>query len=245
MIALFATVAVVVGAMTSEVLAQAGAFPRAARARQAISPNAPPEAPNAASAFGSALIACDKDAGGAADQIALPGIKGDMKLDKCYRGRDHLVCNVNVLTKEATALSQEFGQIIEAGYPDKGNINAVCAIQPEGLGSDMKRANEFTNRFRALKAAYATRMGCTGRIQQQLREVTLPDMTQAPDVLKSMVDSIEDDSKALVALQGQVADLATKIEASDKAMATIQKIYVAVCPKDRKSVANAAEGSKQ
>ena len=163
-IVLSATAAVVVGAMTSEVSAQ-GAFSRGARARQAISTDAAPEAPNAGSAFGSALIACDKEAGAAPDQIALPGIKGDMKLDKCYRGRDHLVCNVNVLTKEATALSQEFGKVIDAGYPDKGNIGAVCAIQPDDLGSDMKRANEFTNRFRALKAAYTARMSCTGRIQ--------------------------------------------------------------------------------
>lgn len=246
MIALFATTAIISGAMTVEVSAQAGpgAYSRA-RARQVVRPDAPLEAPNAGSAFGSALIACDKDAQAAADQIALPGLKGDLKLDKCYRGRDHLMCNLNVLTKEATFLSQEFGQIIEAGYPDKGNIGAVCAIKPEGLGSDMKRANEFTNRYRALKAAYTARMSCTGRIQQQLREVTLPDMTQAPDVLKSIVDSIEGDSKDLVALQVQVGDLASKIDASEKAMATIQKVYVAVCPKDGKSVTAAEAGSKQ
>jgi hypothetical protein len=254
-IALFATTAIIVGAMTSDVSAQASASSsaqasassRAARARQPVRPVAvvPEQAPNAASAFGSALLACDKDAGVAADAIALPGVKGDLKLDKCYRGRDHLVCNLNVLTKEATALSQEFSKIIDAGYPDLGNISAVCAIKLDNLGSDMSRANEFTNRFRALKAAYTARMSCTGRIQQQLREVTLPDMTQAPDVLKSMVDGIEGDSKELVALQAQVADLATKIEASERAMATIQKVSVAVCPKDRQSVANAEEGSKQ
>jgi hypothetical protein len=262
-IALFATTAIIVGAVTSDVSAQAGASSpaqaaasspaqaaassHAARAKQPVRPVAVAleQAPNAASAFGSALLACDKDAGAAADAIALPGVKGDLKLDKCYRGRDHLLCNLNVLTKEATALSQEFSKIIDAGYPDLGNISAVCAIKPDNLGSDMSRANEFTNRFRALKAAYTARMSCTGRIQQQLREVTLPDMTQAPDVLKSMVDGIEGDSKELVALQAQVADLATKIEASEKAMMTIQKVSVAVCPKDRTSVANAEEGSKQ
>jgi hypothetical protein len=262
-IALFATTAIIISAMTSDVSAQpgasspvqagasspaqAGASSRVARARQPVRPVAvvPEQAPNAASAFGSALLACDKDAGVAADAFALPGVKGDLKLDKCYRGRDHLVCSLNVLTTEATALSQEYSKIIDAGYPDLGNISAVCAIKPDNLGSDMSRANEFTNRFRALKAAYTARMGCTGRIEQQLREVTLPDMTQAPDVLKSMVDSIEGDSKELVALQAQVADLATRIEASEKAMITIQKVSVAVCPKDRQSVANAEEGSKR
>ena len=266
-IALFATTAIIVGAMTSDVSAQAGASspaqagassraPRArqltdsvaaAMNRQLVRPVAvvPEQAPTAASAFGSALLACDKDAGAAADAIALPGVKGDLKLDKCYRGRDHLVCNLNVLTREATALSQEYSKIIDAGYPDLGNISAVCAIKPDNLGSDKSRANEFTNRFRVLKAAYTARMSCMGRIQLQLREVTLPDMAQAPDVLKSMVDSIEGDSKELVALQAQVADLATRIEASEKAMTTIQKVSAAVCPKDRKSVANAEEGSKQ
>jgi hypothetical protein len=182
-IALFATTAIIVGAMTSDVSAQAGASSRvgaltsdvsaqagassrAARARQPVRPVAvvPEQAPNAASAFGSALLACDKDAGAAADAIALPGVKGDLKLDKCYRGRDHLVCNLNVLAKEATALSQEFSKIIDAGYPDLGTISAVCAIKPDNLGSDKSRAAEFTNRFRALKAAYTARMSCMGRI---------------------------------------------------------------------------------
>ena len=59
-----------------------------------------------------------------------------------------------------------------------------------------------------------------------------------------MGDSIEGESKALVALQAQVADLATKMEASEKAMATIQKVSVALCPKDGKNVLS-ADGSKQ
>ena len=188
-IALFAIAAITMGAMTSEVAAQAaaraGANFRATRLRQPVRPlDVIPEqqAPIANSEFGSALLAWDKDARAAADSIALPGARGDLKLDKCYRGRDHLMCNLNVLTKEATVLSQEFNKIIEAGYPDLGNIGAICAIKPDSLGFDMNRAGEFNQRFRALKAAYSARMSCTAKIQQQMREVTLPDMARAPDV---------------------------------------------------------------
>ncbi|MGE5137834.1 MAG: hypothetical protein ACM3JD_00105, partial [Rudaea sp.] len=47
----------------------------------------------------------------------------------------------------------------------------------------------------ALKAECDARNNCATRIGQSLKDVTLPDMAQAPEILKSMIDSLEGDLK--------------------------------------------------
>jgi hypothetical protein len=42
------------------------------------------------SALGQALAACNQDA--AVQTFALPGLKGEITLDRCYKGRAHLIC---------------------------------------------------------------------------------------------------------------------------------------------------------
>jgi hypothetical protein len=54
-------------------------------------------------------------------------------------------------------------------------------------------------------------------------------MAQASEMIKSMVESIEGDSKDLSVVQAQVVELAGKIDASQKAMVTIGKIHQAMC----------------
>src|SRR6266498_1523175 len=49
-------------------------------------------------ALGSALEACDKAAEGYEPE-SLPGAKGEIKIDQCYRGRDHLVCSFNAMLR--------------------------------------------------------------------------------------------------------------------------------------------------
>ena len=46
-----------------------------------------------------ALASCDKEP--QSSDLILPRAKGDLKLDRCYRGRDHLVCSFNALLQEA------------------------------------------------------------------------------------------------------------------------------------------------
>jgi hypothetical protein len=65
-------------------------------------------------------------------------------------------------------------------------------------------------------------------VEQSFRDVTLTGMTQAPSILKSMIDSIEDDIKGVSAAQAQVAELADKMNSSHKAILTIQKIHRAM-----------------
>src|ERR1700693_311520 len=61
------------------------------------SPSAPDPTPialpaaNPASALASELVSCDKADG--VEPVPLPGAKGDIKLDRCYRGRERLVCS--------------------------------------------------------------------------------------------------------------------------------------------------------
>jgi C4-type Zn-finger protein len=54
-------------------------------------------------------------------------------------------------------------------------------------------------------------------------------MTQAPEVLKSMIASIEGDVAKISKVHEQISNLAEKMEQSNKAMKTITKIYHALC----------------
>ena len=94
---------------------------------------------------------------------------------------------------------------------------------------DVQNAAEFTNRFKALSAEYAARSSCATSISQSLREIVLPDMAQASEMIKSMIESIEGDSKDLTVVQAQVVEVAGKMDASQKAMVTIGKIHQAMC----------------
>ena len=191
-----------------------------------------------AGALGTALAACDKDAE-TSEPLTLPGAKSEVKLDRCYRGRDHLVCSLNALMKEAKSLIDVYAKIIEARYPEVANVDGVCSIKPDVLANDLQNATEFAGRFKALKTEYDARASCANKIGQSLRDVTLPDMAQAPGILKSMIDSVEADVKGVSAVQAKVVELAEKIETSQKAMVTIRKIHRTMCLKDQRAVSQA------
>jgi len=189
----------------------------------------------AGGALGVALAACDKGAA-SSEVFVLPGPKGELKLDHCYRGRDHLVCSFNALSTEARSLIEGYGKIVEAHYPDVSNVDGVCSIKPDNLANDQQSAIEFANRFKALKAEYTVRTNCTSKIAQSLKDVTLRDMAMAPEILKSMTDAMEAEVKAISVAEGQVVDLADKINASQKALTMIRMIHRAMCLKDERVV---------
>jgi hypothetical protein len=195
------------------------------------------------SPLGTALASCGK-ASDHSEPFSLPGGKGDVKLDRCYRGRAQHICANNVLLKEGRSLLQDYRKIIEARYPDLSNVSAVCAVNPDILSTDVQKAAEFTDRFKVLSSEYATRSNCSSRISQSLREIVLPDMAQAPEIIKSMVESLEDDSKDLLAVQGQVVDVAGKIDVSQKAMITIGKIHQTMCVKEQRAEAVSTDTRK-
>jgi hypothetical protein len=205
-------------------------------------PASPDPAPAAApareptpSALGTALASCDKGSE-TSEPLTLPGAKGEVKLDRCYRGRDHLVCSFNALLNEAKSLIDDYGKIVEARYPDVSSVDGICGIKPDNLVTDLQNATDFTARFKALKAEYDARINCASKIGQSLRDVTLPDMAQAPGILKSMIDSIEGDVKGVSVVQTKVVELAEKIDTSQKAMVTLRKIHRTMCLKDQRAL---------
>jgi hypothetical protein len=54
-------------------------------------------------------------------------------------------------------------------------------------------------------------------------------MAQAPEVLKSMIASIEGDVANVSKVNQQISNLAEKMKTSNKAMKTVTKIYHAMC----------------
>jgi hypothetical protein len=191
------------------------------KATAAADPNSP---------LGKALASCGKEPD--RSEYSLPGGKSEVKLDRCYRGRGQNICSNNALLKEAKSLNQDYAKIIEAKYPELSNVPSVCAINPGALSTDVQKAAEFSNRFKALSAEYAARSNCSARVTQSMRDVALPDLAQAPEMIKSMIEAIEADSKELAVEQGQVVEVAGKMDASQKAMFTIGKIHQTMCIKE-------------
>ena len=192
-----------------------------------------------ASPLGSELESCDKADG--VEPVSLPGAKGEIKLDRCYRGRDGLACSFQALSSEATLL-ENYRNIVDANYPELGSVDDVCRIEPDRLATDSKNAAEFAGRFKILKAEYDARVNCANKVEQSLQDVILPDMTQAPAMLKSMIDSIDEAIKGASAPQAQVAELAEKINSSRKALLTIQKIHQTMCGTDQTATARPEDG---
>jgi hypothetical protein len=195
-------------------------------------------------ALGTALASCDK-ASESSEALILPGPKGEVKLDRCYRGRDHLVCSFNALLTEAKSLIDNYGKIVEARYPDVSNVDGVCGIKPDNLATDLQSATDFTNRFKALKAEYNVRTNCASKIGQSLKDVTLRDMAQAPEILKSMIDAIDGDIKGIAVAQAKVVELAERIDSSQKAITTIRMIHRTMCLKDQPAVSQGKNRASQ
>jgi hypothetical protein len=184
-------------------------------------------ATDASSTLGQALASCEPKAD--ASELSLPGARGEIKLDPCYRGRDHLVCQFNALTAEANTLLESYRKIVDANYPEVRDMGAICTVKPDTLANDLQNATDFEGRFKAFKAGYEARSTCVNRIKQSLAQVAFPDMTQGPNLVKSMTDTIDGDVKGISEVQVRLAGLAEKLVLSHKAMVTLQKIHRAMC----------------
>jgi hypothetical protein len=115
-----------------------------------------------ASTLGKALSSCDKVP---EDQFVLPGLKGEIKLDHCYRGREHFVCRYDALLTEGKSLIDEFTRIVDEHYQDVGNVEGVCKISWDTLGKDSMGAAEFTKRFAAARSEYDTHTACANKVK--------------------------------------------------------------------------------
>jgi hypothetical protein len=191
------------------------------------------------SALGQALVACNQEA----DQgpFTLPGLKGEVTLDRCYKGRAHLICVFTTLSTEAKSLTDSYRKIVEANYPELNTVDGVCKLSPETLASHIAGSEDFAKRFKELKSQYGAATNCAGNVEQAFKNVTLADMTQAPEVLKSMIASIEGDVANVSKVNEQISNLAEKMDQSNKAMKTVTKIYHAMCLQGERAAQKSAK----
>jgi hypothetical protein len=182
---------------------------------------------DASSSLGKALASCEPKAD--ASELSLPAARGEIRLDRCYRGRDHLVCQFNALIAEASSLLENYRKIVDANYPEVHDVSGICTIKADVLANDLQNATDFEGRFKAFKAEYEARSACVNRIEQSLTQVAFPDMTQGPNLVKSMTDTIDGDVKGASEVQARLAALSEKMVSSHKAMGTLQKIHRAMC----------------
>src|SRR5262249_8838752 len=89
----------------------------------------------------SALATCDAGSE-SAEPLALHGARGEIRLDSCYRGRDQLVCGLNVLLREAKELIENYGKIVDSHYPDVTHVKAICDMKSNDLSVDLQRAQD-------------------------------------------------------------------------------------------------------
>ena len=200
----------------------------------ATTPATPAGAPSPAidktSALGQALAACNQDSA-LQEAFTLPGLKNEITLDRCYKGRAHLICVFTALSTEAKSLTNSYTKIVDAKYPDLTTVDGVCQLNPETLASDIVGSEDFAKRFKELKSQYEAATNCTHNVEEAFKNVTLADMAQAPEVLKSMIASIDADVAKASAVHAQISDLAQRMDLANRAMKSVTKIHHAMCMK--------------
>jgi len=161
--------------------------------------------------------------------IKLPGAKGAIELNRCYRGREHLSCMVAALLTEANSIKQDYAEIVAADYPNLKTLEAICQISPEKLVEHAKALQTFRDRWALLRKEYAARLDCTNTVEDALRNLSLADMSYGADLVKSMVESWRNELTQVSLAQKDVLNLDDKMNAAQKAIENIQQIRGGVC----------------
>ena len=202
--------------------------PQAEAPKQIKTPQIDPSSP-----FGGALASCDKGANEEDVQFGLPGLKGEVKLDRCYRGRKQLVCRFDAVLAEGKSLTDEFTRIVEQRYPEVTNLEEICKIDFDALVRDSTETAAFGKRFAAERSEYEARASCANKVKQAIQDVTLPDLVQAPEVIKSLIEAVDLEINRVSVVQEQVSGLAAKIDSSQRSIAVLQKLHRAMCLKSK------------
>ena len=182
-------------------------------------------------ALGQALAACNQDA--EKEPFTLPGLKGEFTLDRCYKGRAHLICVFAAIGTEAKSLTSSYTKIVDAKYPDLNTVDSVCHVGLQSLAADIAGSEDFAKRFKELKSQYEAATKCTGSVEQAFKDVSLADLTKAPEVLQSMTAAIAGDVAKISETQKQISDLSAKMEQSNKAMKVVTKLHHAMCTNEK------------
>jgi len=183
---------------------------------------------DSAAPFGAALAACDTAHQGE-PQYSLPGQKAEIVLDRCYRGRDQLACRFNGVSAEGKALMEQFTRIVEERYPEIANVEGLCKIKFESLVKDLAGTVEFAKRFASARSEFDARTACASKVKQSIEAFAVADLVHGQQVQRSITEAVDGDINRVSAVQEQVSALATKLEASQKAIVALQKIHRAMC----------------
>jgi hypothetical protein len=161
--------------------------------------------------------------------IKLPGAKGAIELNQCYRGREHLSCVVAALLAEANSIKQDYADIVSADYPNLKTLDSICQVTPDLLAEHSKALQTFRERSALLRKEYAARLECTNSVEDSLRNMRLADMSYGADLVKSMVESFRDELTQVSMAQKDVLNLDDQMNAAEKAIEDIIKIRSGVC----------------
>jgi hypothetical protein len=177
---------------------------------------------------GSPTASCDQQFQKA--DLVLPGPKGPIKLDSCYRGREHFICSVNAIIAESQKLRSEYEKIVQMNYPSFKTIDPVCKLSTESVATDIKLVADFFPRFRAVKSAFDRQANCAVTMGRTIKELNLSTMANGADIVRSMMEAIDGDMKQVPDERQNSADLAETLEAARKSLDAIEKLHAAMCP---------------
>jgi hypothetical protein len=139
--------------------------------------------------------------------IKLPGAKGAIELNRCYRGREHMSCVVAALLAEAKSIKQDYADIVSADYPNLKTLDSICQTTPDRLAEHSKALQSFRDRWALLRKEYAARLDCTNSVEDSLRNLSLADMSYGADLVKSMVESLRNELTEVSQAQKEVLNL--------------------------------------
>jgi len=162
--------------------------------------------------------------------LVLPGPKGAVKLDNCYRGREHFICSVNAIIVESKKLRSEYQKIVQMNYPSFKTIDPVCKLSAESVATDIQLVNDFFPRFRAVKSAFERQANCAVSVGRTIKELNLTTMANGADIVRSMMEAIDGDMKNVPDERQNSSDLSETIEAARKSLDSIEKLHAAMCP---------------
>ena len=160
--------------------------------------------------------------------IKLPGAKGAIELNRCYRGREHMSCVVAALLAEANSIKQDYADIVSVDYPNLKTLDSICQITPDRLAEHSKALQTFRDRWALLRKEYAARLDCTNSVEDSLRNLSL-DMSYGADLVKSMVESLRNELTEVSQAQKDVLNLDDQMSAAQKAVEKISEIRSSVC----------------
>jgi hypothetical protein len=170
--------------------------------------------------------------------LVLPGPKGTVKLDSCYRGREHFICSVNAIIAESQKLRSEYEKIVQMNYPSFKTIDPVCRLSTESVTTDIQLVNDFFPRFRAVKSAFDRQANCAVSMGRTIKELNLSTMANGADIVRSMMEAIDGDMKQVPDERQTSTDLAETIESARKSLDAIEKLHAAMCPAQAKGAAS-------